>query len=168
MADTTQTPTKNRKWYTQSFKKEWLTNPEFSKWLQQDKNDDSASYCKCCNATLKNANKNMLIKHMNTSKHKSCFSASSSRVNITHFMTKKKTTESEQTAKSELLFAGYFAEHNLPFANVDHLFEICKKAFPDSDIAKKVSMKRTKLSYVMQDGIAFQEMPRHDGFLEKQ
>lgn len=34
---------------------------------------------------------------------------------------------------------------------------MCKRAFPDSDIAKKVSFKRTKLAYIIQDGIAHYE-----------
>ena len=56
-----------------------------------------------------------------------------------------------------MIFAGYFVEHNLPFAAVDHLFDICKKALPDSNIVKNISMKRTKLSYIIQDGIAHHE-----------
>ena len=56
-----------------------------------------------------------------------------------------------------MLFAGYFSEHHIPFSNVEHLFGICKRAFPDSDIAKKVSCKRTKLLYTIQDGIAHYE-----------
>ena len=56
-----------------------------------------------------------------------------------------------------MLFAGYFSEHHIPFSNVEHLFGIGKRAFPDSDIAKKVSCKRTKLSYTIQNGIAHYE-----------
>lgn len=84
-------------------------------------------------------------------KHKKCFDVAKSSVNITQFLEKKKSTDSEQTAKSELIIAGYFAEHNIPFANIDHLLKICKRAFPDSKIAEKLSMKRTKLTYVIQD-----------------
>ena len=37
------------------------------------------------------------------------------------------------------------------------MLTVCKQAFPDSHIASKLSMKRTKISYVMQNGIAFHE-----------
>ena len=124
-------PPKKRKWYTQAFKQEWLNNPEFSEWLSQDRNNSDVSYCKCCDVTLKNANKTMLTKHMNTNKHKSALSRSKSNLSITQFMSKKKITESEQISKSELIFAGYFVEHNLPCAAVDHLIHICKKALPN-------------------------------------
>ena len=124
---------------------------------RQDKNNSDKSYCKCCEVTLKNANKTMLTKHMNTNKHKSALSRSKSNLSITQFMSKKKITESEQISKNELIFAGYFVEHILPFAAVDHLFDICKKALLDSNIVKNISMKRTKLSYIIQDGIAHHE-----------
>ena len=78
-------------------------------------------------------------------------------MNISQFVSKKKSSDSEKIANAEMLFAGYFSEHHIPFSNVEHLFGICKRAFPDSDIAKKVSCKRTKLSYTIQDGIAHYE-----------
>ena len=69
----------------------------------------------------------------------------------------RKTAEHKQIAKSELLLADYFAEHHISFSHADHLLTVCKRAFPDSHIAFKLSMKRTKISYVMQAGIAFYE-----------
>ena len=66
-------------------------------------------------------------------------------------------TVQKQTAKSELLLAGYFAEHHIPFSHADQLLTVCKRVFPDSHIASKLSMKRTKISHAKQDGIAFHE-----------
>ena len=37
---------KNIKWYTQNFKAEWLNDPEFNDWLEQDKKNKNTSYCK--------------------------------------------------------------------------------------------------------------------------
>ena len=37
------------------------------------------------------------------------------------------------------------------------MLDVSKVAFPDSKIAKKLSMKRSKLAYVIQDGIAYEE-----------
>ena len=34
---------------------------------------------------------------------------------------------------------------------------MCRIAFPDSEIAKSLSMKKTKLSYIVQDSLAFEE-----------
>ena len=72
-------------------------------------------------------------------------------------MFQKKSSDSQKIANAEKLFAGYFSEHRIPFSNVEHLFGICNRAFPDSDISKKVSCTRTKLSYTIQDGIAHYE-----------
>lgn len=62
-------------------------------------------------------------------------------------MSKKATSESAQTVKSELIFAGYFAEHNSHFSNIDHHFEICKRTFLDSSISehKKIPSLLTKV-----------------------
>ena len=106
---------------------------------------------------LKNASKSTLVAHKNTKKHYSNFEVVESTMNISQFVSKKKSSDSEKIANAEMLFAGYFSEHRIPFSNVEHLFGICKRAFPDSDIAKKVSCKRTKLSYTTQDGIAHYE-----------
>ncbi|KAF2352794.1 hypothetical protein FHG87_016448 [Trinorchestia longiramus] len=35
----------------------------FKVWLEQDKHDETPSYCKLCNCTMKSANKSALIKH---------------------------------------------------------------------------------------------------------
>ena len=107
--------------------------------------------------TLKNASKSMLLKHKNSVKHKRSFEFAKGSVDITQLLRKEATTESHQIAKSEIMFAAYFAEHDIPFANIDHLLDVCKLAFPNSKIAKNLSMKRTKLSYVIQDRIAFEE-----------
>ena len=150
-------PPKKIKWYTQQFNAQWLKDPAFKDWLEQDIDDSSHSYCKCCKVTLKNANKSMLLRHKDTERHKRNYESAKSTFKISQFFSKKSSTEDHQIAKSELLFAGYFAEHHIPFAHADHLLALCKRAFPDSQIASKLSTKQTKISYVMQDGIAFHE-----------
>ena len=116
---------------------------EFKEWLEQDSYDKDSSYCKACKVTFKNASKYMLLKHKNCVKHKRSFESAKGSVDITQFLRKEATTESYQIAKSEIMFAAYFAEHNIPFANIDHLLDVCKFAFPDSQIAKNLSMKRS-------------------------
>lgn len=143
--------------YSQSFKQEWLNEPDFQSWLKRDDIDPNSSYCKCCNTTLKNYNKSMLKKHAKTEKHKSNINVASASSDITHFLEKVPDNESKQIAKSELIIAAYFAEHNIPFKTVDHFLDMGKRVYFDSKIAHKLSMKRTKLTYVMQDGNALHE-----------
>ena len=73
------------------------------------------------------------MSHKNTEKHKRNFNAAKSSVKITDFAKKKTTDEEEKIANAEVLIAGYFSEHNVPFVQVDHLLAVCKKEFPDSD-----------------------------------
>ena len=149
-------PQKKIKWYTQVFNVKWLTDTRLKDWLQQDGDNKNYSYCKCCKITLKNANKSMLLRH-NRNDTKGAIKLQNLLVAFLVFFAKKNCAEDEQIAKNELLLAGYFAEHHIPFSHADHLLTVCKRAFPDSHIATKLSMKRTKISYVMQDCIAFHE-----------
>ena len=61
---------KKRTSYAMCFNDNWLNEPEFKVWLAQNINGRKSSYCKCCRVVLKNANKSMLVKHMNTVKQK--------------------------------------------------------------------------------------------------
>ena len=97
--------------------------------------------------THKNANKS--IRHKESEQHKRSYQIAKSSNSISQFFAKKNCTEDEQIAKSKLLLAGYFAEHHIPFSHADHLLSLCKEAFPDSHIAFKLSMKRTKISYAI-------------------
>ena len=107
---------------------------------------------------MKNAKRSSLIKHKNSAKHKTNFESAKSKIDISQFLNKKQSTESEQIAKSELIIAGFFfSEHNIPLAHAEHFVTVCKKTFPDSQIAAKIAMKKTKMSYVIQDGIAYYE-----------
>lgn len=70
-----------------------------------------------------------------------------------HFKKRPGLGHQEKVAKAELLISGFMSEHNMQFSQADHL----KRAFNDSDIAKDVSLRKTKASYVIQDGIAWDE-----------
>jgi len=49
------------------------------------------------------------------------------------------------------------AEHCMPFCKAEDLVETMQKMFPDSTICKSMTMKRTKVAYIIQEGIVFQE-----------
>ena len=88
---------------------------DFRGWLKRDKADRNSSYCTCCRITLKNASRSMLVAHKNTKKHNSNFVVVKSTMNISQFVSKKKSSDSEKIANAEMLFAGYFSEHHIPF-----------------------------------------------------
>ena len=62
-------------------------------------------------------------------------------MNISQFVSKKKSSDSEKIANAEMLFAGYFSEHHIPFSNVEHLFGICKELFLTATLLKRLVAK---------------------------
>ena len=50
---------------------------------------------------------------------------------------------------AETLFRNFVAEYNLPFRVADHYTKLCKKMFPDSEIAKEFSCSRTKTTHIV-------------------
>lgn len=47
-------------------------------------------------------------------------------------------------AMSTILCVCFFAEHNLPFSTAEHMIDLMKVMFPDSQIAQSMFMKRSK------------------------
>lgn len=100
------------------------------------------------------------MQHQASGKHVKNYETKKSVVSIQSFL--KKTPDSEddiqdKVAKAEIVLTSYIAEQNFPFRQVDHLVESIKKMFPTCETAQKMKVKRTKASYLLQDGIAFEE-----------
>ena len=106
-------PQKKIKWYKQVFNVKWLTDTRLKDWLQQDRDNKDYSYRKCCKTTLKNGNKSMLLRHKESERHKRSYQIAKSSSSISQFFAWKNCAEDEQIIKSELLLAGYFAEHHI-------------------------------------------------------
>ena len=150
---------KTKTWYQQCFKKEWLMDPELKDWLQTDVKDKYAAVCTISDVKLKNSNRTRLLTHKTSAKHLKCFASRKSSVSIEHFVKKKKPVQDFQSKviTAELYLAAYIAENNVPFSHVNQLVEIQKKIFPECQVAQEMKMKKTKASYVIQDGIAWEE-----------
>ena len=69
----------------------------------------------------------------------------------------KKTPQANPVAKAECMLSGFFAEHHVPHTQADHLIDVIKRAFPDSETAKKCTVKKTKMSYLVHGGLAHYE-----------
>lgn len=147
------------KWYKQTFCTSWLQDKKFSEWLVHT--SDGQTMCKVCDCKFKDPNKGALERHMVTEKHSSAMAAKKRSLFMTSFLKPKaKETVSsleQSTAKAELLMTGYMAEHRVPFNQANHMAPLFAAMFPDSKIAANMKIKRTKASYIMQDGIAYAE-----------
>ena len=47
------------------------------------------------------------------------------------------------------LLCCFIATHNLPFLLIDHLINLLQIIFPDSEIAKKIHLKRNKCTQII-------------------
>ncbi|KAJ8913886.1 hypothetical protein NQ315_005683 [Exocentrus adspersus] len=134
------------------FNMAWLSTPTFKNWIEKS-SFTSANHeyarCKVCDVRLI-AHKTDLERHSKTPKHISkCKLINSTRKieDITNQPLNWKVT------RAELKLCGLLATNNLPFRLMDTLSPLCADLFSDSKIAKGVSMKRTKVTEMMKNGL---------------
>ena len=142
--------------------------------LERDSNDKNSFRCKsCCSKiSLSNMGKRALESHMQGVRHKQKTPVKSGCI----FKTVRKTTSdanvntSATTSKvvnmptltmknseiitAEIYWALKVVQSNLSLNSCNDLNSLFWKMFPDSDIARSYSLAKTKLSYVINFGIA--------------
>lgn len=140
----------------QKFRKDWLKMDIFKMWIAPLKLNEYGTYCKFCKQTLV-SEIGVLKNHSKGKKHiQITQGASSKQQSIISFTTKKKSPDLKKqqlVSIAEIKLAGYFAEHNIPFLGADHLSDLMKKIFPDSEIAKCINVKRTKTTAIVKNVI---------------
>lgn len=62
-------------------------------------------------------------------------------------------TVKQQVTKAEIIAAMQFASQNLPFSSADNLAECYREQFPDSVIARNLSIQSKKMSYIVAFGL---------------
>jgi D-lyxose ketol-isomerase len=125
------------KLYTQKYRKEWESNPEFKGWLKLFIGDNTRAYCLYCKADFY-AKLSDVKKHKTTQKHtqKAKPYDSSTQKNLP-FMVKK----IDSAKKAEDTMALAIAEHFSMLA-CDHIGEACRAAFSDSTAATHFKVHR--------------------------
>ncbi|XP_050543436.1 uncharacterized protein LOC126906719 [Daktulosphaira vitifoliae] len=91
-----------------------------------------------------------LKKHASSSKH--CENSKSiTGVNLITNMFKKgdQVKRIDQIKTAEILMCGFLSKHNIPFNAINRLTQVMKKAFPDSEIAQKIVLDRTKATKIV-------------------
>ncbi|XP_063239989.1 uncharacterized protein LOC134540887 [Bacillus rossius redtenbacheri] len=141
---------------TNKFCDSWLQIPELKSWLQKSNKTslgNELAYCTVCRVDI-TAHKNDITRHSNSSKHQLNWQ----QVSTSHKLTSLKFITSDEVKRAEIKLAGLIASNNLPFSLVDTLVPLCADIFPDSKIAKNVTLGRTKATAVVKDvlGPAFQ------------
>lgn len=99
----------------------------------------------------------VIKKHATSEKHrvKARFGGSVKKDILTNFIGSGSTVKPEpQVKEAEIKMCGFFAEHNISFRVMDHFSALLPNIFPDSEIARKLSIKRTKTKNIITNVIA--------------
>ncbi|KAK4315394.1 hypothetical protein Pmani_013311 [Petrolisthes manimaculis] len=124
------------------FLQDWLLNQEFQPWLSQVEGDTTKAFCNAYKRTL--GAEITSIKRHKTSQHYivACRESNQQKVQLDN--PPPPAPGGHVVAMATIFFACFIAEHNLPFTTADHLIDLMKVMFPDSQIAQSMFMKRSK------------------------
>ena len=146
--------------YKQNFNEHWLQDVELKDWLKKT-DDPLKALCRYCDITFSAPKKCDLLCHKQTKKHESNVAAAKKSTKVTQFFSKANETGmhfSKQVATAELQLEGFIVEHELPFAAANHLVEIVKKIGQlHLSVQKNITLKRTKATYTIVEGIGREE-----------
>lgn len=110
-------------------------------WL---KKDGQAKVCCVCNIHIVSGLAH-LSRHDSTENHKKKVNAAKTTPKIQTFLkTAVKSPTKESARKLELMVSAFVAEHNIPFAALEHLNSIIKYGVHDSEVVKQFNINRKK------------------------
>lgn len=141
---------KKKKRFTYKFRDSWMQLDEFKNWLKRSskvQNNNEFAKCIICNDDIL-AHKADIRRHGLSSKHKKSFSQVAANNKIDNVFGKN-TQLDLSTRRAELKLTGLLAANDLPFLLMDILGPLCKDIFPDSQVAKNISIRRTKATAIM-------------------
>lgn len=130
----------------QHFSKQWLEEDIFKPWLEETE-DASKAKCKTCNLFL-GTKKSDLINHAKSQRHQKCLKSVQGTQKITQ-MFKQSNKSEKQLIIADIRFSLLTVAHNFSFKSIDHVTEVAKLNFTDSDIAKNLQLRRTKCTSIV-------------------
>ena len=162
-----------------TFNKSWLQSDEFKEWLEENKKSVHKFGCKLCrkhDLSLSDTGIASLRRHVKSKKHQDITTAEATNGNF--FQSKKRKApekvvdltsgtieslpkkvavmECTKTAetKAEILWTLNCVMENSSCRSNDDKALLFRTMFPDSDIARKFTLGRTKYLYYLNEGIA--------------
>lgn len=130
--------------YKQKFRMAWLADPNLKSWLMAE---DDHGKCKYCNCIFNSCRLSDLKSHNETRKHKQAVSNAASSQKKIEF---PKITMNDNVKLAKVKNALFIAQH-CSIMSCDHLVNLSKNIFTDSDIAKSQQMHRTKCSAIIKN-----------------
>ena len=142
---------------SRKFQDAWLVEDDLKDWLRKGSSDFKASCCFCCKEfDVTSMGRRAVTSHMNTAMHKKSSNCRKNQPKLFALQPGKihsRSVNDVDIMKSEMYFLLFFVEHNVAFQGLDHS-KIGEKIGPDSNILKKIQIKRTKGSYLLNDAMA--------------
>lgn len=134
MSSTTKKRAKKLQTFKEEYSKKW-------KCIVSSKKSPNHARCSVCASdfSIGHGGANDVQWHIKTQKHQSAVGASGSNTTMEKFLVSKDSS----VIRAEALMTNFLIEHNIAFSAADHLSDIFKSMFPDSDIARKFSCKKT-------------------------
>lgn len=133
-------PAKKKK-YNIHFRKEWkLSYP----WIEEDQTITQGKKCSVCCVPIY-GNLSHIVRHANSDLHKKKADIAKSTLKMSNFALPncEEMRISSSAKELEIRLCLFVAEHNLPFASLDHLNQ-CVKTVKDSKIISKMCINRQK------------------------
>lgn len=152
LSETTQKPQKTkavkRLHHKQKFVQNWMKNSQFKSWLRPAQSVYKGR-CAVCNVQFV-ADLSTIKKHLISKTHVgNTTNVGFSTPKISKYF--KSSTDDTDTATkiAEIKLCALLAEHNISFSLMDHLCPLLKCIFKDSNVAKNLSLKRTKANAIV-------------------
>lgn len=124
-------------------------------WLKPSVKNPYKAVCHKCNVEL-TAEITPIKLHEKSAKHiQNCAAPSTSRTIAEAFASAKgQTSKSDAVKAAEIKVTAWMMEHYISFRAADHLCDVLKDCFPDSEITRNLKMKRTKCQSVCKNILA--------------
>ncbi|KAI4457230.1 hat family dimerization domaincontaining protein-related [Holotrichia oblita] len=155
-AETPNTPPKKRvKTRNCQFNKDWLENPNYNKWLANDK-DVNMARCTMCKITfnVKYDGVKAVKSHSGTARHLNLEKASKMCDVMTKFFAPKDSKESHLVTMAEISKTFHCVKHGLSYLSTDCGNKLDGQIYRDSAIATKIHLGRTKMEAIARNVLA--------------
>ncbi|XP_034238072.1 zinc finger BED domain-containing protein 5-like [Thrips palmi] len=140
-----------------AFQTSWMLLDIFKGWLRPCPNDPYTAICTACDDKKLKSGKSELERHAATGFHLKKVNALKGQKTLDAFSTAANSARQKHVdavKSAEIKLASFFVDHNVAFLASDHLAEVQKQAFPDSKIAKDMTLGRDKCNAIVRNVIA--------------
>ncbi|KAG0414438.1 hypothetical protein HPB47_008382 [Ixodes persulcatus] len=135
---------------------DWRSQPEYESWLLPVDDDATAARCTLCASTytVKFDGVSTVKHHASTQKHKQKSLASKQSAALTKFFAPATSSAEDKVTAAELGTIFHGIKHNYSYLSMDCGSKLAPKVFPNSDVACRMRVGRTKMEHLVKDVLA--------------